>query len=291
MRLRVSAVPLVLVLWPALFGAPLGGRSQARPIQYAPIDDTSIAITFDACATHSKAYSFDRAVFETLKREQVPATIFVSGRWAEVHGDAMAELAASPLIEFGDHSYDHPHMRELAPDEMAREVASTEAALARYGKHAVAFRPPYGEWSSQVLQVVTQRMQLPVVLWDVVSGDPSDKISASGIVRNVLTHTRAGSIIVFHINGRGWKTADAMPMVIAQLRVRGFHFVHLSQLLAGPPHAGGALVAEALAPAATRARVRSPAPVPALAPSSLWPAAEARVEPESTPFDPLAPAR
>jgi len=287
MRLRASAVPVVLVLWPALFGVPLGGGAPARPIQYAPIDGTSIAITFDACATHSKGYSFDRAVFETLKREQVPATIFVSGRWVELHADAMAELAASPLIEFGDHSYDHPHMRELPPEEMEREIATTEAALARYGKRAVAFRPPYGEWSSQVLQVVTQRMQLPVVLWDVVSGDPSDKISANGIVRNVLTRTRPGSIIVFHINGRGWKTADAMPMVITQLRERGFRFVHLSELLAGPRRPG-----RAVAVAAARTRVSSASSSPAPAPlSTLWPPPEPAVVPVEMPFDPLVPER
>jgi peptidoglycan/xylan/chitin deacetylase (PgdA/CDA1 family) len=244
MRLCSSALPVVLVL-PGLWGVPLGSGLEP-PIQSVPIDSVSIAITFDACATSTKAFGFDRAVFETLKREQVPATIFVSGRWVEQHADAMADLAQSPLIEFGDHSYDHPHMRSLPPEQMAREIDTTEATLARYGKHGVAFRPPYGEWSEGVLQVM-QRKQLPVVLWDVVSGDPSDKISANGIVRNVLAKTRPGSIIVFHINGRGWRTADALPMVIAQLRVRGFRFVPLSELLAGRP--GGALIAVAAAPA------------------------------------------
>jgi peptidoglycan/xylan/chitin deacetylase (PgdA/CDA1 family) len=230
MRLRSCALPVVLSL-PALWSVPLGDGLEP-PIQWVPIDGVSIALTFDACATSTKGYSFDRAIFETLQREQVPATIFVSGRWVELHADAMADLAASPLIEFGDHAYDHPHMRSLPPAQMALEVDTTEATLARYGKRGVAFRPPYGEWSEGVLQVLRDR-QMPVVLWDVVSGDPSDKISAHGIVRNVLNRTRAGSIIVFHINGRGWRTADALPMVIAQLRERGFRFVPLSELLAG----------------------------------------------------------
>ena len=230
MRLRSSALPVLLLL-PGLWSVPLA-RGLERPIQWAPIDSVSIAITFDACATSTKGFGFDRAIFETLKREQVPATIFVSGRWVEQHADAMTDLAQSPLIEFGDHSYDHPHMRSLLPEQMAREIDTTEATLARYGKRGVAFRPPYGEWSQGVLQVLREK-QLPVVLWDVVSGEPSDQISANGIVRNVLTRTRAGSIIVFHINGRGWRTADALPMVIAQLRGRGFRFVPLSELLAG----------------------------------------------------------
>ena len=230
MRLRSSALPIALVL-PALSGVPLGNGLEP-PIKSVEIDSVSIAITFDACATSTKGFGFDRAVFETLKREQVTATIFVSGRWVEQHADAMADLASSPLIEFGDHSYDHPHMASLPPEQMALEVDTTEATLARYGKRGVAFRPPYGEWSEGVLEVL-QRKQLPVVLWDVVSGDPSANISANGIVRNVLARTRPGSIIVFHINGRGWRTADAMPMVIAQLRERGFRFVPLSELLAG----------------------------------------------------------
>jgi peptidoglycan/xylan/chitin deacetylase (PgdA/CDA1 family) len=148
----------------------------------------------------------------------------------------MAELASSPLIEFGDHSYDHPHMPELTQPEMALQIDETEAALARFGKHSVAFRPPYGEFSSEVLQMLAHK-GLPPVLWDVVSGDPSVGSTAASIVHTVLKKTRPGSIIVFHINGRGWKTAEALPSVIAELRLRGFRFVPLSELLAARPAA------------------------------------------------------
>jgi len=234
--LRASALPVMLVL-PALLDLPLGGGPE-QPIHYVPIDATAVAITFDACATRSQAYEFDRPIFETLKREGVPATIFVSGRWVEGHPDAMEELAASPLIEFGDHSYDHPHMPELTPPEMALQIDETEAALARFGQHSIAFRPPFGEFSVDVLEMLA-RKGLPPVLWDVVSGDPSAGSTAASIVHTVLKKTRPGSIIVFHINGRGWKTAEALPSVISGLRMRGFRFVHLSVLLAARPGARG----------------------------------------------------
>jgi peptidoglycan/xylan/chitin deacetylase (PgdA/CDA1 family) len=233
MRLRSSALPILLAL-PALFGLPLGGGGPIRPISYAPIDGTAIAITFDACATKTKGYGFDRPIFETLKREQIPATIFVSGRWVEAHTDVMTELAAEPLIEFGDHSYNHPHMAAIPLKQAALEVDDTEAALARFGKKSVAFRPPYGEWNTDVLAMLHRR-GLPAVLWDVVSGDPSVGTTAAGIIHTVLAKTRPGSIIIFHINGRGWKTAQAFPTVVRELRTRGFRFVHLSELLAGRP--------------------------------------------------------
>jgi peptidoglycan/xylan/chitin deacetylase (PgdA/CDA1 family) len=234
MRLRASVLPIVLAL-PALlnlFGLPSGGDGPQAPIKLVPIDDRAVAITFDACATLTKSYSFDRAVYDTLKREHVPVTIFVSGRWVEGHPDVMTELAAEPLIEFGDHSYDHPHMTEIPLWQAAQEVDGTEAALSRFGKKGVAFRPPYGEWNKAVMEML-QKKGLPTVLWDVVSGDPSLGTTAHGIIRTVLAKTRPGSIIVFHINGRGWKTAEAFPTVVRELRARGFRFVHVSELLAG----------------------------------------------------------
>jgi peptidoglycan/xylan/chitin deacetylase (PgdA/CDA1 family) len=203
-----------------------------RPIRRVETQQPQVALTFDACATKNSWYGFDRDVFDILKREQVPATVFVSGLWVETHPEAMADLTGDPLIEFGDHSYDHPHMTKLGATEVGAEIDETEAALGRYGRHAVAFRPPFGEWNANLVQLVRAR-QLPTVTWDVVSGDPSTHSTTASIVKAVLHQARPGSIIVFHINGRGWKTHEALPEVLAGLRARGFKLVSLSELLQG----------------------------------------------------------
>jgi peptidoglycan-N-acetylglucosamine deacetylase len=201
------------------------------PIRYVETSEPAVAITFDACATRTHLASFDRNVFDVVKREGIPITIFVSGRWVEAHGDVMTELAGDPLVEFGDHSYDHPHMSRLPVARIVEEIDQTEAALARYGKRSVAFRPPFGEWSHRLVYVV-QDLRLPTVTWDVVSGDPSARTTVDGMIRNVLGKARPGSIIIFHINGRGWKTAEALPTILQGLRERGFRFVPLSALMA-----------------------------------------------------------
>jgi peptidoglycan/xylan/chitin deacetylase (PgdA/CDA1 family) len=190
-----------------------------------------IAITFDACATKTHGYGFDRPVYRILQREHIPSTIFVAGRWVEFHPQIMTELAADPLVEFGNHSYDHPHMSRLGNHDMELEIDETEAALGRYGKHGVAFRPPFGDFNARMLDVVRDR-GLPVVSWDVVSGDPSAATTREGMIREVERRTRPGSIVIFHINGRGHKTAEALPAILRELKARGFAFVHLSELLA-----------------------------------------------------------
>jgi peptidoglycan-N-acetylglucosamine deacetylase len=237
---------------------PAPAESSVRgflPIRFVETSEPAVAITFDACATRTHLASFDRNVFDIVKREGVPITIFVSGRWVEAHGDVMTELAADPLVEFGDHSYDHPHMSHLPVARIVEEIDQTEAALARYGKHSVAFRPPFGEWSHRLVYVL-QDLRLPTVTWDVVSGDPSARTTTDGMIRNVLGKARPGSIIIFHINGRGWKTAEALPAILHGLRERGFRFVPLSALIAS------GRVTPILTEAAPPARTLVVAPIP-----------------------------
>jgi peptidoglycan/xylan/chitin deacetylase (PgdA/CDA1 family) len=76
--------------------------------------------------------------------------------------------------------------------------------------------------------------RLPTVLWDVVSGDVGGHVKVAAMVERVTQSARPGSIVIFHINGRGSFTKDALPPIIQKLRARGFRFVPLSQLLALP---------------------------------------------------------
>jgi peptidoglycan/xylan/chitin deacetylase (PgdA/CDA1 family) len=221
-------------LGPASHGGGSTSTASRRPLTIVETTDRQVAITFDACATRAQNNGFDKAVLDILEREAVPATIFVSGRWVETHPAAMADLTADALIEFGNHSYDHPHMSRLAAPQIAQEIDRTETALGRYGRHSVAFRPPFGDWNALVMQVVAEH-HLPFVTWDVVSGDPSLKTTASRMVQTVVNKARAGSIIIFHINGRGWKTAEALPTILQELRTRGFRFVQLSALMGARP--------------------------------------------------------
>ncbi len=224
-------VAVVGLLAPA---ARAQGEVPRAPIHRVATREPAVAITFDACATRTHGYGFDRKVYDVLKATGVPATIFVSGRWVEFHPAEMAELARDPLVTFGDHSYDHPHMTHLTAARMGEEIDQTEAALARYGKKSVAFRPPFGDWNRRVIEVVRAH-GLPTVTWDVVSGDPSARTTKAGMFRNVVGHAKAGSIVIFHINGRGWKTAEALPEILRALRAQGLRFVSVADLLTLPP--------------------------------------------------------
>ncbi|HVR62331.1 MAG TPA: polysaccharide deacetylase family protein [Polyangia bacterium] len=261
--LGIASVVHAIVAHLAL-DAPAGRTPITRIGTNAP----AVAITFDACATRTQSNGFDRAIFDFLRTQDVPATIFVSGRWVETHPDAMAEMIAAGF-EFGDHSYDHPHMRTLTVAQIGEEIDQTEAVLSRYGKRSVAFRPPFGEWSPRVLEVVRDR-KLPAVLWDVVSGDPAASMKSGEIIRTVLRNTKAGSIVIFHINGRAHGTAEALPVIVRELRARGFRFVPLSSLLAVQTPASKGPLAPVTPPPLAAPPLLLPAPPP-VAPVAVGP--------------------
>lgn len=189
----------------------------------------AVALTFDACQTR-KPSGYDARIIGVLRATHTPATLVLGGRWMETHPDATRSLAADPLFELGNHSYLHPHMTQITPAQMRQELQQTQDVLYRLtGKQGVVFRPPYGEYNPSLVQEAA-RLGLKTLTWEVVTGDPDPHIKAPAIVRTVLSRARPGSVVIMHMNGRGWHTAEALPAVIRGLRKRGYRLVTVSQL-------------------------------------------------------------
>ncbi len=189
-----------------------------------------IALTFDACEVETAGY--DARVVEELVKAHVPATLFLGGKWMLDHRAATRDLARVPFLELANHSYNHPHFMRLSVAQIRDQVIMTQNILYDLtGRRALLFRFPYGEWSSAAIPEI-DGLGLRMVQWDVVSGDPSPEQTASLLIATVLRQAQNGSIVVMHMNGFGWHTAEALPSIISGLRSRGYSLVTASQLLA-----------------------------------------------------------
>jgi peptidoglycan/xylan/chitin deacetylase (PgdA/CDA1 family) len=193
--------------------------------------ERKIALTFDACATHG-ASQYDQAVTDVLLSTQTPATMFLSGRWIQKHRKETQLLASVPIFELGNHSDTHPHMTSLHGEAMLNELRQTQDILFELTHREVfLFRPPFGEYNDTLIDAA-RSLGLITVQYDLASGDPDTSFDANRLLRSVVDDTRNGSIIVMHINRRGWHTAEALPGIIKELRTKGFVFVKVSELLA-----------------------------------------------------------
>ena len=76
----------------------------------------------------------------------------------------------------------------------------------------------------------TRARNLDIALWTV---DPKDwrKPGADEIVRRVIKQTKHGSVILLHDGGGDrWKTIQALPRIIEELRVLGYEFATLDEI-------------------------------------------------------------
>jgi peptidoglycan/xylan/chitin deacetylase (PgdA/CDA1 family) len=219
------------IAW-GMSAVPCSAAEYAPIIEHGPRDSKMVALTFDACKT-GLPDDFDGAVIDILMRENVHATIFMSGMWVERNRDGAEFLAEQPQFEIANHAYSHPHLIALNNDAVLGEFRRTQALLAGLtGRRPAYFRPPYGEVNERIAALAEQA-GLVTIQYDIASGDPDPNLRPERIVRAILRDARGGSIIVFHVNRHGVHTAEILPAIIAGLRAKGFELVTVGEMLEG----------------------------------------------------------
>ena len=125
-------------------------------------------------------------------------------------------------------------MRLLDDEKLKSEVQRAQAMLtAVIGRAPRLFRFPGGNADQRTVDLV-RSLGLEVVHWRWAEGDPDPAISADRLIRQTLARTRPGDILIFHINGRGWHTAEALPAIVNGLEGSHYRFVLLRELVDDP---------------------------------------------------------
>jgi peptidoglycan-N-acetylglucosamine deacetylase len=200
-------------------------------------DERLVALTFDACSSRKDTSGYDAAIIDILIEKNVPATLFLGGKWMEEHPAAVRFLASRPQFEIGNHTYSHPHLTRIPDDSIRWQFRETEKILRSLtGRGTRMFRAPYGEIDDRVVRLGASE-GLQTIQYDLASGDPDKSFTRERLSRYVIRSARNGSIVVMHMNEHGWHTAEALPAIIDALRSRGFTFVTVDALLDQKKHA------------------------------------------------------
>ncbi|WP_329613306.1 polysaccharide deacetylase family protein [Streptomyces brevispora] len=207
-----------------------------------------VAFTFDADMTAdegSRAAAgehFDNPeLIALLRRLKVPATVFMTGRWAEEYPSQARSIGTDPLFEIGNHSYSHYAFTSpcyglptMGTDEIRGEVERTFGAIRKTGARNVVpyFRFPGGCYDNASLRALAPE-KVTAVQWDVVSGD-AFATDAEAVAEQVLDGVKPGSLVVMHCTRSAAPVTDqAVGRVVPELRKRGYRFVKVSELMAG----------------------------------------------------------
>jgi peptidoglycan/xylan/chitin deacetylase (PgdA/CDA1 family) len=164
-------------------------------------------------------------MLDILAREQVPATFYVLGGSLSGFRSALARREHRLGNEVANHSFGH----ELLPS--ASSIARTRSRIRTVtGFKTCTFRPPYGAVNSDLVGRAGA-LGMATIIWDIDTNDW--RLPGVGsIVSTVLRNGKNGSIVLMH-DGSGYRpqTVAALPAIIHGLKLRGYEFVTVDELL------------------------------------------------------------
>ncbi|MGW3956327.1 polysaccharide deacetylase family protein [Streptomyces sp. NPDC004752] len=205
-----------------------------------------VALTFDADMTADQGpraaagEHFDNPeLIATLRELKVPATVFMTGRWAEQYPAEARSIGGDPLFEVANHSYSHYAftgdcygLPTVPADRMRSDVEQAYTSLRKAGvPHPMPyFRFPGGCYDQQSLRALSG-LGVTAVQWDVVSGD-AFATDADAVVKQVLDGVKPGSVVVMHCTRSAAPTTErVVRTLVPELRKQGYQFAKVSTLI------------------------------------------------------------
>ena len=193
------------------------------PIYRVQTEEKKIAISFD-CAWGT---DYTDSLLEIMQESNVKCTFFTVEFWAKKYPEYIKKID-SYGHELGTHSATHPYMSKLSRENIIKELSSSTKVIENItGKKVELFRPPYGDYNDTLIKTARE-LGLYTIQWDVDSLDWKD-LSAEEICKRVLSRVKNGSIVLFH--NQGLNTAKALPIIISQLKAKGYQFVSIGNLI------------------------------------------------------------
>ena len=196
-----------------------------------------IAFTFDACGKE-KGKGYDYELIQLLRKENVPATLFVTGRWIDKHFKALIALSEDSLFEIENHGLNHKPCSVCGESEYGikgtanpSEAFDEMEANARKIEAIIGKKPRFYRSATAFIDESCARMAteigITVISYEVLSGDAVANTPDTIIAQNVIKHAKPGAIVIMHFNHPKWHTCEALRIIIPALREQGYKFIRL----------------------------------------------------------------
>jgi peptidoglycan/xylan/chitin deacetylase (PgdA/CDA1 family) len=173
-------------------------------------------------------------VLKILKNFNAKATFFCIGNNIIKHPEVFEQLKADGH-QIGNHTFNHLKGWDTDDQTYLENFLKCQQLT-----QTNLFRPPYGRIKrSQIKLIETQdtrhkiqdnqfqisNLKSQIVMWDVLSGDFDIHLSPEKCLKNVLKHTKNGSIIVFHDSLKAKERLEyVLPKALEQWSKEGYEF-------------------------------------------------------------------
>ncbi len=197
--------------------------SKLLPIYNVDTEENKIALTIN-CAWNADDIDL---ILETLSNNEVKATFFIVGDWANKFPDAVKKISESGN-EIANHSESHAHVNNLSYDKNLEEINKCSDRIKSItGNGTTLYRGPYGEYNDTVVKAAKDSNHI-MIQWSIDTLDYNG-LSAEQMWERIEPKLEKGSIILMH-NGTE-NTAISLDMIIKKIKEKGYEAVTVSELI------------------------------------------------------------
>ncbi|MDS7596485.1 polysaccharide deacetylase family protein [Agrobacterium tumefaciens] len=199
-----------------------------------------VAVTLDACMGKT-----DHRILDTLVREKIPATIFVTARWLKHNKEALDVMLAHPdLFEIENHGENHIPAVDRPVSIYGIAAAGSQAAVEQEvegGRQAIVaatgmqpqwFRGATAKYTTSSMAEIN-RLGMRVAGYS-VNGDGGSLLGAAATARHIAS-ARDGDVIISHINQPTHEAGEGVVKGLLALKARGVIFTRLDDPAFAPP--------------------------------------------------------
>lgn len=188
-------------------------------------DEPNIGLTFNISWGEEKVFD----ILKLLEKNDVQATFFVSGEWAERHPDILEKISEGKH-ELGMLGYRYKSYLDQDTEQVKKDLEKAKKIFKKLGYEDMSLiRPPSGHFNKEIIELAEDR-GLKVIHWNVNPVDWKNPGSEK-IIDTVMKQTKNGDIILMHASDTVTQTDDALKTILKGLKNKDFQFVSISELI------------------------------------------------------------
>ncbi|NGP46654.1 polysaccharide deacetylase family protein [Bacillaceae bacterium SIJ1] len=202
---------------------PASGVEQ-RAIYHGPQDKNRVALTFNISWGDERA----APILSFLKENNVPATFFLTGEWAEKHPELVEQIAEDGH-DIGNLGYNYESYVGMKPDKIQSNLIKAANVFDKLSVKTTSFaRPPNGHLNPDVIQALDKN-GYQTIHWSINTEDWKNP-GKEKILEN-LADAKSGDILLLHASDSAQQTLVALPDLLKKLQDKDLVPVTLSALI------------------------------------------------------------
>ena len=151
---------------PKLDSASLEVLNKYNGLAIGNSENPCLYLTFDL----GYEAGYTAQILDVLKENDVKAVFFITGHYLNTQPDLVKRMIEEGHV-VGNHTVNHKSLPSLSDSEIEKEIMDLHKALFdKFGYEMTYFRPPKGEFSEKVLNIITNLGYSPV-LWSFAYDD------------------------------------------------------------------------------------------------------------------------